>query len=219
MQQIDTIAPRLGGGLHLRSGAPKQTPTARILTPIDSVAQIKEISFSYQYISGFSNGKLPSTFELWIQDEAGKDAAGPIYTSPPLGEYMYEKCNHCYSPKTLVDVQGCPKCKALLNTPHYFAIRFTNNDRNVQLKLPLEIQIGHNDTLMFLWIFLACIGMYLGVGTLHGTVVKKKKVRPIPRPVPKRTTSCANPVCSGPCRGPGIVENMHILNCSARRRQ
>eukprot|EP01051_Picozoa_sp_SAG22_P008686 SAG22_NODE_679_length_7944_cov_2.240408_5_plen_392_part_00 len=176
----------VGGNLHLRSGAPGKTNSARIVTPIDALKQIKEISFNYQYISGYSDkgGKAKSsTFELWIQDESGKDAAGPLYTSPPLEKYSYDKCNHCYSPAVSVSIAGCPACAKLTDTPHYFVFRFQNNERNCQLLLPIEIQIGHNDWDMFLVAFFTLVGTYLAVGTLHGTFIKKKKgLETLPHP-------------------------------------
>jgi hypothetical protein len=167
--------------LCLRSGQPTATvQDAVIMTPLDNPSQIQLVTFSYEYISGYSKGKKPSTFEIWVQDETGKDAAGPLYTSPPLGLYSYDKCNKCYAPSTDVTVNcpgapGCAALKTLQNTPHYFTIRFTNNDRNVQLKLPLTFVIGHEVGRDFVLLLFAAVGCYFAGGFGYGNLVKKKR--------------------------------------------
>ena len=63
-----------------------------------------------------------------------------LYTSPVLSHFPFDSCNTCYSPPQVVSV---PRGSINLSAAEglVFALRFTDNQRNVQIKLPLPLTV------------------------------------------------------------------------------
>jgi hypothetical protein len=70
---------------------------------------------------------------------AGGAVLAVLYSSPVLDHYPFDVCATCYSPPIVVDIRGLS-----LNATNgiVFALRFHNNARNVQLKLPLPATLS-----------------------------------------------------------------------------
>ena len=63
-----------------------------------------------------------------------------LYTSPELSHFPFDKCNTCYSPPIPISLPAgsfnLPAAEGVV-----FALRITNNARNVQIKLPLPLTL------------------------------------------------------------------------------
>lgn len=136
-----------GGDENVRSGDPGEvTSAAYVETLLDASHVVTGISFSYQYVAGYGADGAPggTTFDV-VAVEAGACGAGgavlaTLYSSPVLSHYPFDKCNTCYSPPVNVNV---PRGSVALNVTGGVDIvfRFTNNERNVQLKLPIPATV------------------------------------------------------------------------------
>ena len=131
--------------MNLRSGDPGDVATASwTATVTDAQHTVTGVALNYQYVSGYGGDGAPggATFELLALAPGPCGAGGAViatlYTSPVLDHYPYDSCNTCYSPPQNVSVSSLN-----LNATGgvVFAMRFTDNQRNVQIKLPLPITI------------------------------------------------------------------------------
>ena len=63
-----------------------------------------------------------------------------LYTSDVLSHFPYDVCETCYSPPIVVSL---PRGSVAVNATGgvVFAMKFTDNQRNVQLKMPLDITL------------------------------------------------------------------------------
>jgi hypothetical protein len=144
---------------NMRSGDPGNAVTyCRLKQP--SPVPITHVGLEYRYVVGYTeSGKAGPTVSVVAQALAGAtatDCAGvPPYTSPPLPiggpsdyeRYSFDRCDSadkkaCYSPPVLVEVDvssGCASSK-------YIAIKFENNERNVQLLLPITVRVDEPPT-------------------------------------------------------------------------
>lgn len=141
-------------------------------------------------MAGYGNDrkKKATTFELFAQDANGANKGPQIYQSEALEGYDYDGCKDkekCYSPGVDVDA-SCPSC-----TGTYLAFKFTNNQRNVQVRnhsawqydwaggitqpraiqilLPITITIDVPEWgTPFLIVFLALALAYVGGGFVFG---------------------------------------------------
>ena len=130
---------------NLRSGDPGDVSTAAYAAIIsDNSHNITGLSLSFQYVAGYGGDGAPggSTLQLLALAPGPCGVSGAtlatLYTSPVLEHYPYDVCPTCYSPPMQVNVHG-------LNIPAragvVIALRFTDNERNVQLKLPLDATV------------------------------------------------------------------------------
>jgi hypothetical protein len=120
--------------LSLRSGEPKQVTSAAVARTLTEGSEITSLEFSYQYLTGYSPTGKSSNFTLKV---AGKT----VYASPELSNYTYDQNRSGYSPPVEVKLAGLA-IKVPSGTASRIEVDFNNNDRNVQLKLPLEFNVG-----------------------------------------------------------------------------
>ena len=151
-----TGATNAGDMPNLRSGDPGGAGEPSILSQCRlstaAPAAITSVQLDYRYVVGYTpepgdDTKKGPVLSLSIQDKAGADcvAAGVMYVSPPLPEgadqtrHSFDHCDKadkkdCYSPAVSVDAEPAGGCAG-----RYLAIKFSNNDRNLQLLLPIAI--------------------------------------------------------------------------------
>ena len=121
--------------LHsLRSGNPGQNTSASPARRLQPGAIITALSVAYRYNSGYSAPAVGTTLGISI---VGKQ----IYTSPPLVGYRYDLNRSNYSAPVHVDVTGL-SIAVPSDTDARVAIEFRNNGRNVQLLLPMVINVS-----------------------------------------------------------------------------
>ena len=137
-----------GGDENIRSGDPGETNLVTWALGVqDATHSVTGLSLSYQYVSGYGGDGAAggSTFAI-VALSAGPcgsssgDVLRTIYTSPVLSHFPFDRCNDCYSPPIVVNV---PAGSFALNVSSGVSIAFIfmNNERNVQLKLPIDATI------------------------------------------------------------------------------
>lgn len=125
-----------------------QTGLAELDSPImDKAHYITGFKFGYSYVSGY--GRDPSTsgrganFSLILGSCRDlSSAATLLYASPELVDYPYDKCRawpSCYSPEVSAEVKDL---KVATSQPLRLALKFQNNDRNLQIHLPLNVSLS-----------------------------------------------------------------------------
>ena len=134
--------------MNIRSGDPGDIGTAAWLTVVsDKAHTISGASLSFQYVAGYGGDGAPggATLELVALEPGPCGAPGKLiqslYSSPVLSHFPYDGCHTCYSPPTPITVSGL---SLDASGGVVFALRFTNNQRNVQLKLPLNVTVSWN---------------------------------------------------------------------------
>jgi hypothetical protein len=131
---------RLAGGVEvtanplncLRSGVPKQHSTATFAVPLSAGAVITGMFFEYRYTTGFGVTGTGSNFSLEV---AGKT----VYASPHLTNYPYSSHRPNYSTAVLVTVPNLSL--HVVGAGSRVSLVFDNNARNVQLLLPLRVNL------------------------------------------------------------------------------
>lgn len=145
-----------GKGAIIRSGGPQGLSSATVVKP-SSVA-ITRVQLELEYLIGYeSHGPKPPVLTLWVQDTPDATAPGgkQVYESPPLvcdkeekhHRHCYTTCDEedqrdCYTPGISVDAV-CTEC-----TGKYVSFRFVNNDNNLQVLLPITININEETRLV-----------------------------------------------------------------------
>jgi len=131
-----------GPDMNIRSGDPGETTSVIWTTAVqDPTHVISGVEFSYRYVSGYGPaGKhVGTTISLITADQCG----GPsrvLNTSPELVDYSFDSCNRCYSPTQVVRINpGTLQISA--KEPVALGLSFKNNDRNVQLLLPMNVTV------------------------------------------------------------------------------
>jgi sialidase-1 len=117
----------------LRSGSPHQSPVAAIKQPMAAGSTVQSLSVAFEYTAGWS-GAIASNFSVVIGETV-------LYASGALGNYNYRKdAPGNYSPAILAQATGL---SIALPKTHVSQIelRFQNNDRNLQLRLPLVFNL------------------------------------------------------------------------------
>jgi len=136
-----------GGDENIRSGDPGQhSSAAYVETLLDATHVVTGVSLSYQYVAGYGADGAPGGTTLDVVAVAagacgaGGDVLATLYSSPVLSHYPFDVCSTCYSPPIAVNV---PAGSLALNVSGGVALafRFTNNARNVQLKLPIPATV------------------------------------------------------------------------------
>jgi len=138
-----------GADENIRSGDPGQTTSAAWATQVlDAAHLVTGFSLNYQYVAGYGGDGAPggTTFEIVALDASscGGGGGGPplatLYSSPVLSHFPFDSCNTCYSPPMNVTL---PRGSLSLNVSGgvAFAFRFTDNARNVQLRLPIDATV------------------------------------------------------------------------------
>jgi len=131
---------------NLRSGDPGDISTAAFVAiVIDPVHTVASVILNYQYVAGYGGDGAPGATVLELValtpgpcGSQGKEIIS-LYKSEALSHYPFDVCNTCYSPPMNISVTGLNMNVA---GGVIFALRFTDNERNVQLKLPLTATVG-----------------------------------------------------------------------------
>jgi len=126
-----------GPTMNIRSGDPGElTVASNVAVLQDGSHSIAALNFSYQYVSGYgpAGRHVGANFTLVTTDACGASGT-TLYSSPELTQYPYDVCQTCYSPPVNVTLRFSPPLDA--TQPVALALRFANNDRNVQINLPL----------------------------------------------------------------------------------
>jgi len=112
---------------------------------IDPTHKVSGINFNFQYVSGYGPDGAQGSSVLEVValtpgpcGSQGKEIVS-LYKSEALSHYPFDVCNTCYSPPQNVSVSGL---NMDVSAGVIFALRFTDNDRNVQLKLPLTATVS-----------------------------------------------------------------------------
>ena len=132
---------------NLRSGGPGDVSTAAYLVGVrDATHAVTGLSFEFSYVAGYGGDGAPggATVEVVALKPGACGAGGAVlaslWTSPVLSHFPYDVCNTCYSPPIPVHLPaGSLNLSAVEGL--VLALRFTNNARNVQLKLPMDATV------------------------------------------------------------------------------
>ena len=131
-------------GIALRSGDPGQTTGASfpqlVLAP---GATITSVALTYRYISGYGPAGVGhgTNLSIYVSDQpltmGGKAC---LFSSPPYTNYSYSANSSNYSEPVVVHATGLAVAASSRFTTR-LQIGFTNNDRNLQLLLPLSVNV------------------------------------------------------------------------------
>lgn len=133
-------------GYDLRTGSPHQQTAATLQWPVlDQSQTIRSLEFSYQYVTGYCRdpaalGTAPN-FSLVLQPCDEQKADEVLYTSAPLGDYLFDVCHtwpDCYSPNIKVALNNLD---VDASSALRLSLEFQNNDRNLQLRLPITFNL------------------------------------------------------------------------------
>ena len=136
-----------GGDMNIRSGNPDETNTASWSVAVqDATHNVTGLRLSYQYVAGYGPDGAPGGTTLSVVAMRGDACSGrgpviaTLYTSPVLSHYPFDVCETCYSPP--IDV-FLPAGSLNLNVSAGMQLGFifTDNQRNVQLRLPIDATI------------------------------------------------------------------------------
>jgi hypothetical protein len=133
-------------GMALRSGSAGQNSVANfpklVLAPGSTVT---DVSFTYRYIVGYED--TPSghgaNFSLSINDESLRFGGTVVYKSPLLTEYAYSHNKSNYSLPVTAHLSGLSVKTPPANDGYKtrFQFGFQNNDRNLQLLIPISMNV------------------------------------------------------------------------------
>ena len=130
--------------MNIRSGNPGELNTVTVSSIVqDPKHTLKSISFSFKYVSGYGPAGRKVGASLSLQIAKRCDAVSPIvlYTSPQFTDYPFDVCSTCYSPSVLVNVTNL---NISVSSASVLQFVFENNDRNLQVLLPIELTIAWN---------------------------------------------------------------------------
>lgn len=128
--------------LHsLRSGNPRAHTVAALRAVLNPAATISRVSFAYRYDTGFGPSGVGANFSLLV---AGKS----VYESPHLTDYCYGHNRSNYSQPVAVNAASLSIRVSAGPQPKdsHLEFHFDNNDRNLQLLLPLTILVECSGT-------------------------------------------------------------------------
>ena len=124
--------------LSLRSGNPNGRSAAAVRQPLLPGVVVDRVTFAYRYDTGYGPTGVGSNFTLRV-------AGQQVYASPHLTDYEYSQNRSNYSSPVQVDASALgiavPAAAAAAGKPARLELAFDNNDRNVQLLLPLEVTV------------------------------------------------------------------------------
>lgn len=84
--------------------------------------------------------KVGTNFSVVISPLCNPETSShTVYSSPHLTDYPFDTCNNCYSPPVEVHATGL---SIPVSTASVIKLVFENNDRNLQILLPLNFVVG-----------------------------------------------------------------------------
>jgi hypothetical protein len=119
----------------IRSGSPGGHSIASFAVPLSPGIVVQHMSFEYSYTIGFG----PTGQEGKGSNFTVKAAGGKVYASPLYNDYPYSQSHPNYSQPIAVNVPLSIKVPAADKARIEFD--FDNNDRNMQLLLPLKVNV------------------------------------------------------------------------------
>ena len=136
-----------GGSDTLRSGDPGDVSTAAALVTLQDAAHpVTGVAFSFQYVAGYGADGAPGGCVVELVAFApgpcgvGGAVLASLWKSEPLIHYPFDVCATCFSPPVPVSVPaGSISLNATMGV--VLGLRFTDNERNVQVKLPLSLTV------------------------------------------------------------------------------
>eukprot|EP01043_Picozoa_sp_COSAG02_P060921 COSAG02_NODE_8066_length_2722_cov_2.690431_5_plen_453_part_00 len=117
----------------LRSGNPHAHTSAALRVALNPGATVTRATFAYRYNTGFDPSGVGTNFTLAVATQSA-------YTSPHLTDYTYGHNKSNYSLPVAVDAASLA-IVVPATVPSYVEFLFANNDRNVQLLLPLTVTL------------------------------------------------------------------------------
>lgn len=128
--------------LCIRSGTPKTISRVTLNAGLLPGSKVTSLSFAYEYLGGYGPTGAGTVFTVSLINNA-TDAEHLLYTSPPLVNYSYNKNRSGYSPPIKVELSSLAiSIDATHNTVTQLQLKFQNNARNVQLKIPFSFVLG-----------------------------------------------------------------------------
>ena len=137
-----------GNSQNIRSGDPGDNSLVALKVAVqDASHAITGLSFTYQYVAGYGAAGAPggSSFDIVVADECGNADKAILYSSPVLSgqengqNCAFDSCNTCYCDMSVVLPAGSFTLPVTNNT--ILGLRFHNNQRNVQVNLPADLQV------------------------------------------------------------------------------
>jgi len=139
-------------GTILRSGNPRQTTAVVMKHPFAGPGTITGIKLSYRYTIGYNNAPGKNGAQIRVQFHPSLDLGGcgsplsaddpnakTLYTSPAYLQPEYDK-THAYSPPINVSLSGLSL--DVSQPGARLGIQFMDNDHNMQLILPIDVEIA-----------------------------------------------------------------------------
>ena len=114
----------------IRSGAPHSATAAVAREQLTPGIRIEEVAFTYAYETGYA-GPGGAAFNLTV-------GGALVYASPVLDDHNYSKAHPAYGAPIAVHRAGIG---APVQADRTVALTFANYDRNLQLLLPLSVNI------------------------------------------------------------------------------
>ncbi len=130
-----------GDDQNMRSGDPGQSTTITLATAVqDDTRELAGLSLRYRYVAGWgpAGRHVGSNFTISVGSAwcEGADKVS-VYESGELTQYPYDVCHTCYSPWVPVNFTFAGGLSVVEAKQLSFA--FANNDRNLQLDLPMDV--------------------------------------------------------------------------------
>ena len=136
----------INGGV-IRTGNPQEVNAITLLPVIeDATHRVAGLSFTEAYNVGYgpAGAQVGSSYAVVLVDACSADPAHPyvlatFYTSPDLTAPAYDACSTCYSPP--VRRNATLATPVAVTKPSQLAIIVTDNDRNLQLVIPMAFEV------------------------------------------------------------------------------
>ena len=136
----------INGGV-IRTGNPQETNAIALATIIqDPTHRIAGVSWSESFNVGYgpAGAQKGSSYAVVLVDACSADPGRPtvlatFYTSPDLTAPAYDACADCYSPP--VPREATLAAPVAVTRPSQLAIIVTDNDRNLQLVIPMDVKV------------------------------------------------------------------------------
>ena len=134
-----------GAPLNIRAGNPGQTTFAAMAAPFAGGARrLRSLAVDLQYVIGYGNhGGIGASVALVLEPDVQCPAANTseLWRSPALLEPSYD-ANHTNYSTLAVRLDGLDLSVAPATATPRLALRFDNGDHNMQLLLPVDIELG-----------------------------------------------------------------------------
>eukprot|EP00937_MAST-01D_sp_MAST-1D-sp2_P005631 g5631.t1 len=129
-------------GVSIRTGNPGQKTKATFKLVLTPNSTLTGVAFSYRYVSGYGPAGQGATLSLSLLPGGGAQVAPKaLYTSPQLTDYSYSKNSSNYSAPVVVTLGGL-SLPASAAGDSRLELEFANNDRNLQVLVPITVNVS-----------------------------------------------------------------------------